>query len=245
MPGADDHPAVVALQLDGAFISRSSRSPADANVPHSRPSSPPFVSQARRSRPRRPCTVTPSASCRRRRPEHGRATHGRSLFRTTGPGRSATGPGGSRRPPRNRRRTRRPPLRRRRGPPRAPRLAGSSGTTSPAVPGSRELGRELGRRVGGDQQLVHPQQPLALARVESLADQLVEVGRALAHVSSSSSASQGARAPPRPRLHRAERQVQILRDLALGQPALVGELDHRALVLGQGLERPMDAPRDP
>ena len=39
--------------------------------------------------------------------------------------------------------------------------------------------------------------------------------------------------------------LEPLGDLALREPAPVRELDHRPLVLGQDLERPVDAPRRP
>ena len=50
---------------------------------------------------------------------------------------------------------------------------------------------------------------------------------------------------PRPRLDRAQRDAQRLRDLALGEASPVRELDHHALVLRQLLNGPMDAPREP
>src|SRR5262249_56432290 len=50
---------------------------------------------------------------------------------------------------------------------------------------------------------------------------------------------------PRSRLDGPERNPQFLRDLALGEVAPVGEGDHLALALRQGLERAVDAPLDP
>ena len=49
----------------------------------------------------------------------------------------------------------------------------------------------------------------------------------------------------RARLDRAEGDMQKLRDLALGEPAPVRELDHRPLVLGQELDRAVHTPREP
>src|SRR5205823_14730943 len=54
--------------------------------------------------------------------------------------------------------------------------------------------RELGRRAGGDEEVVHAVQALALARRHVLADELAEVGRA-AH---SSSPSRRSASRPRP-----------------------------------------------
>src|SRR5436190_6143907 len=50
---------------------------------------------------------------------------------------------------------------------------------------------------------------------------------------------------PRARLHGPKRNSELVRDLALGEVAPVGEGDHLALALGQRLERAVDAPLHP
>ena len=52
-------------------------------------------------------------------------------------------------------------------------------------------------------------------------------------------------ATARPRLDRAEGDVEKVGDLALGESGEVGEVDHGSLVLRQRLERPVHAPRVP
>src|SRR5207248_9617492 len=62
----------------------------------------------------------------------------------------------------------------------------------------RERGRELGRRPGGDEQLVHPPQALGLLALHLVADEVAKVpGR---HSSSSSSRSASRARPPRVRV---------------------------------------------
>ena len=107
----------------------------------------------------------------------------------------------------------------------------------------RELGRELRRRPDLCRAASCTRcEALELRGLDVVADQLAEV----LHRSSSSSSSASRRSAERVRvLTVPSGMLTYVGDLALREPAPVRELDERALLLGERLERPVHAPRDP
>ena len=89
---------------------------------------------------------------------------------------------------------------------------------------------------------------LALGRLEVVADEILEIGllAVLAHRRSSPSSSARRRSADRVRvLTVPSGMLRYVGDLALRQAAPVRQLDQRALLLRQFLERTVDAPRRP
>ena len=111
---------------------------------------------------------------------------------------------------------------------------------------AREPRRQIGRRACLDQRLVDTLEPLALGRVEVRADQLVEVRAVVRSFERPVElVGEPRERASRPRLHRPEGYTERVGDLALREAAPVRELDHRPLVLGEDLERPVHLPCAP
>ena len=112
----------------------------------------------------------------------------------------------------------------------------------------RERRRQLGRRPGLEEHRVDALELVALGRIEVVADEIVEIGvlAVLAHRRSSPSSSARRRSADRVRVFTVPSgMLRYVGDLALGQAAPVRQLDERALLLRQFLERTVDTPRDP
>ena len=119
------------------------------------------------------------------------------------------------------------------GPRAAPRRRGKSGKTF-VLPfrAPREPGESSGGGPAATSSSCTRSSRSRSRRLQSLADELVEVGRARAHANSSSSASARRASALRVRVFTVPSgRLQILGDLALREAAPVGELDHGALVL--------------